>query len=117
VLLAKADKRLDENPALMLCLAKLAYHEQEMDKAKKMIADSLAREETPDAYVYSGFISSTAGLHPEAETAFNHAIELSHDSPEVLRKIGRFFSEKGDHAKANVYYKLALEEIFKTGGK
>jgi tetratricopeptide (TPR) repeat protein len=117
VLLAKADKRLEDNPALMLCAAKLAYHEREMDKAKKMVVESLAGEETPDAYVYSGFISSAAGLHPEAETAFNHAIELSHDSPEVLRKIGRFFSEKGEYAKANTYYKQAMEEIFRTGGR
>jgi tetratricopeptide (TPR) repeat protein len=116
-LLAKADKRLEDNPALILCVAKLAYHEQEMDRAKKMVAESLAREETPDAYIYSGFISSAAGLHSDAETAFNHAIELSHDSPEVLRKIGRFFSEKGEYAKANAYYKQALEEIFRTGGR
>jgi tetratricopeptide (TPR) repeat protein len=116
-LLVKADKRLEDNPALMLCAAKLAYHEQQMDKAKKMVTESLAREETPDAYVYSGFISSAAGFHPEAETAFNHAIELSHDSPEVLQNIGRFFSEKGEYAKANAYYKKALEEIFKTGGR
>jgi tetratricopeptide (TPR) repeat protein len=116
-LLAKADKRLDDNPALMLCVAKLAYHEGDMAKAKKVIAESLAKEETPDAYIYSGFISFNAGLHPEAETAFNHAIELSHDSPEVLQKIGRFYSGKGEYGKANVYYKQALEEIFKTGGR
>jgi len=116
-LLAKTDKGLDDNPALLLCLAKLAYHEGDMAKAKKMIAESLAKEETPDAYIYSGFISVAAGLYPEAETAFNHAIELSHGSPEVLRMIGRFFSGKGDYAKANVYYKQALEEIFRTGGR
>jgi tetratricopeptide (TPR) repeat protein len=117
LLLAKADKRLVDNPAFILCAAKLAYHEGDMAKAQKMIAESLAGEETPDAYVYSGFISSAAGLHSEAETAFNHAIALSHESPEVLRMIGRFFSGKGEYAKANVYYKQALEEIFRTGGR
>jgi tetratricopeptide (TPR) repeat protein len=116
-LLAKADKRLDDNPALMLCAAKLAYHEGNMERAKKMIAESLAKEETPDAYVYSGFISSSEGQHAGAETAFNHAIELSHGSPEVLRKIGRFFSEKDEYAKANAYYKQALEEIFRMNSK
>jgi len=67
--------------------------------------------------VYSGFISYDEGRREEAERSFDQAVTLSNRMPEVLNKIGRFFAGKGEFAKANGYYKQALEEILKTGGK
>lgn len=114
---AKVDKSISDNLAVMMSIGKLYYHEKNVTKAGKMFAESLAREETPDAYVYSGFISYDDGRLAEAEASFNHAIALSNRLPEVLHKIGRYFAGKGEFVKANGYYKQALEEILKTGGK
>lgn len=113
--LAKVDKSVLDNPALMMSMGKLHYHEKDVAKARKMFAESLTKEETPDAYVYSGFISYDEGRMQEAETSFSHAVVLSNKSPEILDKIGRFLAGKGEYAKANGYYKQALEEILKAG--
>lgn len=117
LLLAKADKSILDNPAMMMTSGKLHYYEKDFAKAGKMFAESLAREETPDAYVYAGFISSDEGRREEAEMSFNHAVVLSNRFPEVLNKIGRFLAGKGEYSRANDYYRQALEEILETGGK
>jgi Tfp pilus assembly protein PilF/peroxiredoxin len=114
---AKIDKSILDNPVIMMSIGKLHYHEKDATKAGKMFAESLMREETPDAYVYSGFISYDEGRREESERFFNQAVTLSNRSPEVLNKIGRYFAGKSEYAKANGYYKQALEEIFKAGGK
>lgn len=114
---AKIDKSILDNPLIMMSLGKLYYHQRDITNAGKMLAESLTREETPDAYVYSGFISYDEGRKEEAERSFDHAVALSNRLPEVLAKVGVFLSGKGEYAKANGYYKRALEEILKTGGK
>lgn len=114
---AKIDAAILDDPAVKMSRGKLYYHDKDADKAMKMFAESLTREETPDACVYSGFISYGKGLREEAEASFAHAASLSNKSPEIMNKIGKFFAEKGEYARANGYYKQALEEILKTGGK
>ncbi len=110
-LLAKIPKNLLENPPVMTSLGKVYFHENDMAGAKKMFTESLAREEIPDTYVYLGFLYHHEGNVQEAEKAFTGAAGLSANSPEVLQKIGRFFSAKGEYVKANEYYKRALENI------
>ena len=117
IVMDKTDKKIADNPVLMMTMAKIYYHEKETAKAKELLARSLAREETPDAYVYSGFIKYAEGQHQEAESFFTQAVALSKNAPDVFYKIGRFFAALNDYAKANVYYKYALEQIFLTGTK
>ncbi len=114
---AKIDATIMDNPAVMMNRGKLYYHEKDAAQATKMFAESLAREETPEAFVYSGFIAYDGGRREEAELSFAHAASLSNKSPEIMNRIGRFFAEKGEYATANGYYRQALEEILKTGGK
>jgi Tfp pilus assembly protein PilF len=95
----------------MTSMGKVSFHENDLAAAKKILAETLAREEIPDAYVYAGFIHYQEGDKQAAEKEFANAAGLSGNSPEVLHKIGRFFSAKGEYTKANVYYKMALEKI------
>ena len=114
-LVSKIPKNLLENPQVMMSMGKVYFHENDLAGAKKLLMDSLAREEIPDTCVYLGFIYYNEGNKEEAEKAFSAAAGLSADSPEVLHKIGRFFSAKGDYARANEYYKKALEQIITNG--
>jgi uncharacterized protein HemY/peroxiredoxin len=115
--LNKIDKNIADNPVVMMTLAKVYYHEKDSAKAKELLAKSLAREETPDAYVYSGFILYGEGKSQEAENSFTQAVTLSKNAPDIFYKIGRFFAARNEHAQANAYYKSALEQIFLTGTK
>jgi Tfp pilus assembly protein PilF len=115
--LAKIDAAMLDNPAVMMSRGKLCYHEKDAAQAMKMFTESLAREETPDAFLYTGFIAHDGGRREEAEASFAHAASLGNKSPEIMNRIGRFFAEKGEYARANGCYKQALEEILKTGGK
>lgn len=109
--LARIDNKIAANAVIMMSKGKLAYYEKDFVQAKKMFADSLSREETPDAYIYSAFIYLTEGQLQEGDNYLKQAVALSNNAPEVLYKIGKFFADKGDYGKANGYYKQALEQI------
>lgn len=109
--LVRVDNKIAENAAIVMSKGKLAYYERDFLQAKKMFADSLAKEETPDAYIYSAFIDFAEGKIQEGENFLKQAVTLSNYAPEVLYKIGKYFALKGEYGKANGYYKQALEQI------
>ena len=109
--LGKIDNKIADNAVIMMSKGKLAYYEKDFAQAKKVFADSLATEETPDAYLYSAFIYLMEGQLQEGDNYLKHALILSNNAPEVLYKIGKFFAGKGDYGRANGYYKQALEQI------
>jgi uncharacterized protein HemY len=76
--LARIDNKIADNAVIMMSKGKLAYYEKAFVQAKKMFTDSLAKEETPDAYIYSAFIYFTGRgqlfktcRHPEQQCTGN----------------------------------------------
>jgi len=117
MLLTKAPGELKKNPLFSVCLGMLSFHEGNLREAKQLLEESLNYEETPEIFLYLGFVLYREADTKGAETNFAHALEMSNRAPEILYKIGKFLINEGRYDKGLPYYREALEEILKLGNR